>query len=71
MSEDTKEPEKENDNYYVLGLFYFNRNDKRLLPPKRRPWMGWTINFANPWSILLFIAIIATCILLDKFVFKK
>lgn len=41
-----------------LGLFYFNRNDKRVLVPKRVPDMGWTLNFANPYSIILLIIII-------------
>jgi uncharacterized membrane protein len=42
-------------NSWKLGIFYFNKNDKRILPPKRMPGMGWTVNFANPWSILTMI----------------
>lgn len=30
-----------------LGL-YHSRRDPRLLVPKRRPWMGWTLNTAHP-----------------------
>ena len=42
---------------WVLGIFYFNTKDKRLFPPKRVPILGWTINFANPYSILIGTAI--------------
>jgi uncharacterized membrane protein len=37
------------------GIFYYNKKDKRLLVPKRIEWMGWTVNFANPKSILFFV----------------
>ncbi len=37
------------------GIFYYNKEDKRILPPKRIGWMGWTINFANPWSVVVFL----------------
>ena len=36
--------------YYKYGLFYYNKDDKRLFPPKGNG-MGWTVNFANPWSV--------------------
>jgi len=32
---------------YKLGLFYFNRKDKRTIVPKRYRLLGWTINFAR------------------------
>ncbi|MEO6130346.1 MAG: DUF5808 domain-containing protein [Saprospiraceae bacterium] len=35
--------------------FYFNKQDRRLFPPKRIPWWGWTINFANPLSIFVIL----------------
>ncbi|HVN47565.1 MAG TPA: DUF5808 domain-containing protein [Bacteroidota bacterium] len=45
------------------GVFYFNREDKRLLVPKQITGTGWTLNFAKPVSfviilvpLLLFIA---------------
>ncbi|MFM7710888.1 MAG: DUF5808 domain-containing protein [Ferruginibacter sp.] len=40
------------------GLFYYNPDDDRILPPKKNPAMGWTINFANRQSIYLFILIL-------------
>jgi uncharacterized membrane protein len=46
-------------NNWIWGIFYFNPKDKRLLPPKKIMWMGWTVNFANPYSILVLIIIVA------------
>lgn len=46
-------------NNWVWGVFYFNKEDKRLLVPKRFKWMGWTINFANPKSVLFFVLLLA------------
>lgn len=40
------------------GVFYFNTKDQRLIVPKRIASMGITINFANPWSILLVFVLI-------------
>lgn len=55
---------------WKLGVFYYNKEDKRLLPPKRNKMLGWTINFANPVSILLFalflFAVMAILNLLKK-----
>ncbi len=41
-----------------LGIFYYNKKDKRLLTPKRIRGLGWTINFANPYSLLVLLVII-------------
>jgi uncharacterized membrane protein len=60
MSKDN-EMENLNNNdpsHWKWGLFYYNKNDKRIFPPKRIKQLGWTINFANPFSILTFIAIL-------------
>jgi uncharacterized membrane protein len=38
------------DQYWKAGLFYYNKEDKRILPPKRYGVFGWTVNFANPFS---------------------
>jgi|688.fasta_scaffold31657_3 uncharacterized membrane protein len=55
---------------WKLGMFYYNKDDKRILPPKQNKWMGWTINFANPVSIFLFalflLAIVFILNLLSK-----
>ncbi len=49
---------------WKLGLFYFNPEDKRILPPKRIKWLGWTINFANPWSVLTLILMLLALVFL-------
>lgn len=53
------------------GMFYFNKEDKRILPPKRIAALGWTVNFGNPYSVLAFagamIVIILGLILLSDF----
>ena len=53
---------------WKLGIFYFNRKDKRLFPPKRLQGMGWTVNFANPFSLLALLALIAAIILFARFI---
>lgn len=42
-------------NNWKWGIFYYNKEDKRLMPPKRNPAMGFTINFANKKSVLFFL----------------
>ena len=40
------------------GVFYFNRKDPRLMVPKQIPSMGWTLNFASPYSWITLAGII-------------
>lgn len=47
--------ENSDDQYWKWGIFYFNKNDRRIFPPKRNPSYGWTVNFANLRSILAFL----------------
>lgn len=42
----------DSNNWKCRGLFYYNKEDKRLFVPKRVEWMGITLNFANPKSKL-------------------
>ena len=41
-----------NPRHWRLGIFYFNRQDRRLFVRKRFGY-GWTLNFANVWAWLL------------------
>ena len=43
---------------WIWGIFYYNKADNRLLPPKRIKWMGWTVNFANRNSVLFSLGLI-------------
>lgn len=57
-SQETKEKWHIDPNNWIWGMFYYNKEDKRLLPPKRIAWMGWTVNFANRNSVLLFVFVL-------------
>lgn len=54
-SPETEERWRKDPKKWAWGIFYYNKEDKRLLPPKRIPIMGWTVNFANPNSVIFFI----------------
>lgn len=59
---------KDESNYKFAGLIYFNKKDNRIFPPKRFKWMGWTINFANKYSVLALLIIIGLIILISGFI---
>jgi uncharacterized membrane protein len=40
------------------GIFYYNPNDPRLIVRKIYPSMGWSFNFASPYSYLTLTSII-------------
>ncbi|MEI6142415.1 MAG: DUF5808 domain-containing protein [Mariniphaga sp.] len=66
--EDNEEERWRNDpENYKWGIFYFNPKDPRIILPKRIKEMGWTLNFANPYSSLIIVGIITFAILLGKF----
>jgi uncharacterized membrane protein len=44
---------------YKYGIFYFDPKDRRVFVPKKLPWAGFTLNFANPFSYMfLFLLIV-------------
>jgi uncharacterized membrane protein len=45
-------------NNYIWNIFYYNRNDSRIIVPKRTRFLGWTINFARPESYLLLFVVL-------------
>ncbi|MFP3597076.1 DUF5808 domain-containing protein [Chryseobacterium sp. SIMBA_029] len=55
-----------NEDNWKFGIFYYNKDDKRLFPPKRNKFLGWTVNFANPYSILAMILIIILLALIGE-----
>jgi len=72
MDEDNK-PNKEtferwhrDPSNWIWGIFYFNKKDKRIFPPKRLSYFGWTINFANPYSVLTFLVLILVILIVMK-----
>lgn len=56
---------RDNNSFWKLGVFYYNKQDKRLFPPKRMG-LGWTVNFANPLSVALFLLILMVIFFLSK-----
>jgi uncharacterized membrane protein len=39
--------------------FYFNNKDRRVIVPKANPGLGWTLNFASPYTYILLVIVIA------------
>ena len=67
LSDEIKRRWHQDPNNWFLGFFYFNKEDKRIFPPKRISYLGWTINFANPISVstlLIFLLLVFKMILL-------
>ena len=52
---------------YKWGIFYFNPRDSRIFLPKRIAIMGITLNFANPYSYLILIILLAIIIFIDGY----
>lgn len=41
--------------FYKWKLFYFNKNDNRIFPPKPEGQIGFQINFGNTKSVIAFL----------------
>ena len=53
----------------LLG-FYHSRADSRIWVRKPKPWMGWTLNMANPYArVLVLFFILLLCLLVAATVF--
>jgi uncharacterized membrane protein len=62
-TQETLENWYKNPNNWKCGILYFNKEDKRIFPPKRYGYFGCTINFLNPKSILINISLVAMIVL--------
>ncbi|WP_413670572.1 DUF5808 domain-containing protein [Mucilaginibacter sp. Mucisp86] len=56
---------------YKYGVFYYNKNDRRIIVPKRIKYLGWTLNFARPVSyfimgVLITLIVVAWMVAPDK-----
>jgi uncharacterized membrane protein len=47
--------------HYRWNVFYFNKEDNRMLVPKRARWFGYTFNFAQPGTYII-IAFLLFCL---------
>lgn len=54
---------RDDDRYWKLGIFYFNKGDPALFLEKRFG-VGWTINLARPLAWIIFLVIIGSSIAL-------
>jgi uncharacterized membrane protein len=70
-SKETLEKWNQNPKNWKFGCLYFNPEDKRIFPPKRIPWMGWTVNFANKKSVIVFVIMMALIISVIIFIPHK
>lgn len=66
-SKETKENWLRDNKYWKWGVFYYNPEDMRIFPPKRNPWMGWTVNFGNPISIITFVILTVVLIIISNY----
>ncbi|WP_217586579.1 DUF1648 domain-containing protein [Lentibacillus saliphilus] len=55
--------DRDDDEYWKLGIFYFNRNDPSIFIEKRFG-IGWTNNWAHPVSWIFMIAVIGLAVLI-------
>ena len=55
---------KTNTDKYIWGLFYFDKSDSRVIVPKVNKWLGWTFNFANPFTYIIIFVFILIIVLL-------
>jgi uncharacterized membrane protein len=55
---------------YKWGIFYFINMDPGTILPKRNKLLGWTVNFASPYSWLILVGIIVFAILMDTWFSK-
>lgn len=60
-----KNKNQNSENWY--GILYFNREDSRVIVPKRVQGMGWTLNFGNTLTYVL-IAVIIGLIIIFKYI---
>jgi uncharacterized membrane protein len=67
---ETQEKWLHDPNNWKWNFFYYNKEDKRICPPKRNPAMGVTVNFANKKSIAVFVFFLLVLIVLIKLLTK-
>jgi uncharacterized membrane protein len=53
---------------WVWGMFYYNKKDKRIFPPKRISSLGWTVNFANPISVIALVIVLILILTIPRLI---
>jgi uncharacterized protein DUF5808 len=49
---------------------YYCKADPRVIVPRHRKWMGWTINAARPSAIPIVLLLVALCLAVPLFIVK-
>ena len=57
----------DNPSNWKWGILYYNKEDKRIFSPKKFKYLGWTVNFANPYSILALLGIVFLIIIVYNY----
>ena len=66
-SQETKDKCHSDPNNWKLGILYYNKEDKRIFPPKRSR-LGWTVNFANPKSVFALVVLFIVILIFIKII---
>ena len=69
LTQETKDKWQNDPTNFVMGIFYYNKQDNRIFPAKISG-LGWTTNFANPKSVLALLGVIVALVLIMIFVNK-
>ena len=64
VKEDDEEVYKDDDKNWILGSFYYNKNDPAFIIEKRSG-IGYTVNFANKIAFILLVVLILFSILMS------
>ena len=70
-SKETLEKWSKDPNNWKWGMFYYNKDDKRIFPPKNPEWMGVTVNFANRNSVIAFLIAMGFFIFVAALILSK
>lgn len=68
---ETSEKWQKDPNNWIWGIFYFNKQDKRIFVSKKIEWMGTTLNFANPKSFLALVIAFSFFSIVTFFILNK
>jgi uncharacterized membrane protein len=70
-SKQTSDRWKNDPNNWIWGIFYYNKEDSRIFPPKKIEEMGSTINFANSKSVMALLGALAFFAMVTFFILRN
>lgn len=48
----------DNPAFYKFGVLYYNKDDFRMIVPKKDRMLGWTLNFAHRTNVISFFILL-------------